>query len=141
MICDAFFEIPFYYPYSLWRGERAGYEVEFMNDRMRLKCISPQLEENFLTRAQERIAFENRYQKFFGQKPSKKRVEEFIKQGKSDAKKHFKNEYHARFGSWPSAHIEKEFVKDWRSAKMARSTRDKVFQSQREKLTAREAAR
>lgn len=117
----------------------AGYEVEFKNGRMRLKCISPQLEEKFSTRAQQRIAFENRYQKLFGQKPSKKRIEQFIKQGKSDAKKHFKNEYHARFGSWPSAQIEKEFVKDWRSAKMARSTRDKVFQSQREKLTAREA--
>ena len=113
----------------------ANYTVEFRQGRMRIQGVSLKTEYTFSTRARQRRGFERRYRKLFGRGPSQKRIEQFIKEGKSDAKQRFKNEYHAEFGKWPSKEIEEGFLQDWRSAKMAKSTKEEVYRNQREKLT------
>lgn len=113
----------------------AGYKVELVENRMRMADVSLRLEYKFSKRTQQRRAFEKRYRKLFGQEPSKKRIEQFIKEGRSAANARFRDEYQSLFGKLPSQEIVKVFVKDWRSAKMATTSREVIEKSRRSTLT------
>lgn len=116
-------------------AEAAGYRVEFVGNRMRLADVSLRLEYKFSKRTQQRRGFEKRYRNLFGEEPSKKRIEHFIKEGKSAAYARFRDEFQIRFGKPPSTNLVNDFVKDWRSAKMATTTREAILTSRRSVLT------
>lgn len=120
-------------------AEAAGYKVELVGKRMRIADVSLELEAKFSARTQQRRRFEKRYRNLFAQEPSKKRIEQFIKEGKSASIARFKDEYEIRFRKTPSQDLVNDFVKGWRSAKMATSTKDAVRKSQREALTRHDA--
>ncbi len=120
-------------------AEAAGYKVEFAGNRMRMADVSLRLEYKFSKRTQQRRGFEKRYRNLFGQEPSKRRIEHFIKEGKSAANARFRDEYQIRFGKSPSTDLVNDFVKDWRSAKMATTTREVIFKSRRSVLTGTDA--
>lgn len=95
----------------------AGYKVDLPENRLRLTGVGSELELTFSKRAQNRKKFEYRYEKVFGAKPDKKRIEHFIKDGQATAKKRFQVEYQAAFGKKPSAKLVDAFVVDWRTQK------------------------
>lgn len=115
--------------------ERLGYDVEWKGESFRLTAISPEMERTYSERTQQREAFTQRYTELFGQAPSKKRVEQFIKETKKPALKRFADEYRQAFGAKPTDEQITSFVKDWRTSKMARSTSEKVLLGQLKKLT------
>lgn len=117
---------------------KAGYSAELVDNRLKLP-VGLKLEYKFSKRTRRRRKFEKRYRKLFGHQPDKKRVEQFIKEGKSEAEQRFKDEYHVKFGRWPSKEVVSEFVQDWRSAKMATSTSEEVYLNQRSELTGLDA--
>lgn len=120
-------------------AEAAGYRVDFVGNRMRLADVSLRLEYKFSKRTQQRRGFEKRYRKLFCEEPSKKRVEHFIKEGKSAAYARFRDEYQIKFGKPPSTDLVNDFVKDWRSAKMATTTKETILKSRRSALTGADA--
>ena len=123
------------------RAEKLGYEIAWRrNGSFGIKGISRALEEKFSTRTLQRRAFEQRYEKLFGQRPCKERVADFIRDNKREATDRFRKEYSARFGCDPSTDTVKEFVKDWRSSKLKQISTAEVRRRQRARLTVSEAA-
>ena len=112
-----------------------GYDIEWNQSGFRLKEISPGLERKFSTRALQREAFEKRYRHLFQVDPSKARIEQFIKEGKEAATKRFQGEFEKALRRQPSREEIEAFVQDWRSAKMAHSSKVKVREGQRAKLS------
>jgi len=112
-----------------------GYDIEWTKNGFRLKEISLALEQKFSTRALQREAFEKRYRNLFKNDPSKARIEQFIKEGKGAARKRFQVEFEKAFRCKPSSQETEAFVQDWRSSKMAYSSRAKVRAGQLEKLS------
>lgn len=96
---------------------KLGYDVELPDNRLRLTGVGLRIEYKFSKRAQHRRKFEKRYRNMFGDLPSKKRVEHFIKDGQAAAEKRFIREYQGHFSRIPSKEIVDDFVIDWRSPK------------------------
>jgi len=119
--------------------ERLGYEVEWKNGAPRLTGITPDIENAFSVRSQQKKAFTQRYTELFKEEPSKKRIEQFIKETKKPAMKRFVSEYEQAFGRRPSDALMTSFVKDWRSDKMAHSSSDNVLAGQLKGLNVVEA--
>jgi len=119
----------------------AGYEVALPNNRLRLTGIGLRLEYKFSKRMQKRRKFEKRYRKMFGRKPDKKRIEHFIKEGKSAAQKRFTEEYQAYFGKHPTSKQIDEFVVDWRPGKKKGESNVDKSLYQRSQLTGHDAKR
>lgn len=118
---------------------KLGYKAELPDNRLRLSDIGLKLEYKFSKRAQHRRKFENRYRNMFGQKPDKKRVEHFIKDGKAAASKRFQNEYQRVFGKSPSKEAVEKFVVDWRTQKKENLGDLTKYSYQRSQLTSHDA--
>lgn len=108
------------------RTEKLGYKIVWRKEGFGIAGISEELERRFSRRMQQRQEFEDRYRRLFGAEPSKARIEQFIKEGKSAATARFRGEFTAAFGSSPTAAQIREFVKDYRSSHMKRSSRAEV---------------
>lgn len=96
---------------------KAGYKVDLTGNRLRLPEVGLKLEYKFSKRTQHRRNFEKRYRKIFGSKPDAKRIEHFIKDGRSAARERFAREYRGAFGVEPKQDLVDSFVVDWRSQK------------------------
>lgn len=115
--------------------QKLGYQTESDGETFRLQGIDRQLEKDLSQRAAQREQFEERYAEVFGHNPHKKRVEQFIKEGKAAATRRFQEEYQARFSQKPSEVLIRSFVRDWRSSKMARAEPDQVHAIQQQRIT------
>ena len=80
-----------------------GYEVESSRQEFRIDGIAKDVERAFSERTRQRLAFEERYEEVFGDKPTKRRVEQFIKGNRGAAEARFKAEYQTTFGKVPSS--------------------------------------
>jgi len=114
---------------------KLGYITEPDGEAFRLKGISSSIERAYSQRTLQRERFEERYKKLFGQDPSKKRIEQFIKDHKATATRRFRDEYEVAFGKEPSRKEVSEFVQEWRSSKMIKATREEVESIQRDRIT------
>jgi len=112
-----------------------GYATEQDREAFRLTGIDPSIEKSYSQRTLQRERFEERYKKLFEQDPSKKRIEQFIKDHKAAATRRFTDEYESAFGKKPSKEDVSEFVQDWRSSKMIKATRQEVEAIQRDRIT------
>ena len=63
-----------------------------------IEGISQDAENLFSARALQRLDFERRYKDTFGHRPSKRRIEQFIKDIKGAAEARFRAEYQSAFG-------------------------------------------
>jgi conjugative relaxase-like TrwC/TraI family protein len=117
------------------RLEALGYRTEPDGDSFRLADIPIELEKRYSTRARQREAFVQRFEQLFGEVPSKKRVEAFIKDDFGQAVQRFASEYEQAFGQKPSREVINDFVRDSRSQKLARLPTEKVRQRQLERVT------
>jgi len=113
---------------------KLGYETETAGEAFRLKAVDRKMEQLLSQRTVQRKSFEKRYAEAFGRAPDKKRIEQFIKEGKSAAVKRFKEEYEVAFGEKPESGTVEAFVRDWRSAKMHTSTATRVRELQQQRL-------
>lgn len=120
------------------RVKRLGYEIVWRKDGFGIVGISAEMEKRFSRRSSQRLDFEERYRKLFGTAPTKERVEQFIKEGKSAATTRFKGEFSEFFGRQPSAAEISGFVKDARSAEMKTSSKAEVYALQQGMLSRRE---
>lgn len=116
-----------YYRDMAKASEGLGYEVEWRKMGFGLKGISKESEDLLSTRTMQKRGFIERYKSVFGEMPSKKRVEYFVKEGKGAAHSRFRDEFQVRFGKAPSEVLQESFVKDWRSKKMKHSSPKEVF--------------
>lgn len=114
---------------------KLGYQTEQAGESFRLSGISQSTEQALSQRSVQREAFKKRYVEMFGHQPDKKRVEWFIKDGKTAAIRRFKDEYRAKLGKAPDEGIVANFVQDWRSAKMATTTREEVHALQLSRIS------
>ena len=117
------------------RIEKLGYQVRWDGENFRIRGIDRNLETLFSERAHQRVRFEQRYRDLFGSAPTKRRVEQFVKEGKSSATKRFKEEYRERLGVSASNQQVVAFVKDWRSSKLKEISTAEVRRWQQAKLT------
>ena len=124
----------FYYELAN-RAEELGYTVEWNEQGFRLAEVPLRTERKFSQRAVQRERFEQHYCQLFGRKPTKARIEQFIKERKGEATRRFRDEFKTAFKRHPNAREIKSFVRDWRSSKLERSTPDKVARLQRNKLS------
>ncbi|WP_411845636.1 MobF family relaxase [Roseibacillus persicicus] len=115
--------------------QRLGYRTQRDQEGFRLLDMRKSTEVAMSQRTVQRKSFENRYEKTFGHRPSKKRIEYFIKERKGAALKRFRDEFEVAFGTKPSAQQVSEFVVDWRSDKMATSSKEQVAQVRHHRLT------
>ncbi len=114
--------------------QNLGYETDRSGEAFRLSAVSDSADLRLSQRSLQREEFKKRYRDTFDHAPDKKRVEQFIKEGKSAAMKRFREEYEGAFGQSPSGDLVRSFVRDWRSTKMESSTAEAVHQRQRERL-------
>lgn len=121
------------------RAKDLGYEVEWRGMDFRLKGVNQKLDLVYSQRAVQRQAFEMRHKAVFGKHPSKRRVEQFIKEGQAAATKRFRAEYLIAFGRYPDKNEVGVFVKDWRDPKLARISTKEVRQLQRARMSPSEA--
>jgi conjugative relaxase-like TrwC/TraI family protein len=112
-----------------------GYELENEGEGFRIKGISREIEMAFSERTRQRLSFESRYRKLFGHSPTKRRVEQFIKDSEGAAEKRFAAEFKAAFGKMPTSGEVQAFVVDWREAKLQEISTPEVRQMQRDRLT------
>ncbi|GHC56054.1 MobF family relaxase [Roseibacillus persicicus] len=115
--------------------QQLGYRTQRDYEGFRLLEMRKSTEVAMSQRAVQRQRFEQRYTQTFGRRPSKKRIEYFIKDRKGAALKRFRDEFEVAFGTKPSAQQVSEFVVDWRSDKMATSSKDQVAQVRHHRLT------
>ena len=120
------------------RVKRLGYDLVWRKDGFGIVGVSAEMEKRYSRRGSQRLEFEARYEKLFGQPPSKERIEQFIKEGKSAATVRFKGEFSGRFGRQPSGAEINGFVKDARSADMKTSSRAEVHALQQGMLSKQE---
>jgi len=115
--------------------QRLGYRTQRDTEGFRLLDMPKKLEVIMSQRAVQKKRFEARYKEMFGHQPSKKRVDQFIKDRKGSAQKRFREEYEIRFGAKPTSQQVEKFVVDWRSDKMKRASSTQVAEIQRGRLT------
>ena len=120
------------------RVSALGYEVEWRGRVFRLKGLSEKLDLTFSQRAIQRQRFEQRYRTVFGKLPTKRRVEQFIKEGHAAAVTRFHQEHFVAFGWYPAKGDVNAFVKDWRDLKLTRISTAQVRKRQRERISAPE---
>lgn len=111
--------------------QRLGYRTQRDHEGFRLLDMNKSVELAMSQRTLQKKLFEARYEELFRRRPSKKRIEYFIKDRKDAALKRFRDEFEITFGTKPSPQQTAEFVIDWRSDKMASSTKDTVIEIQR----------
>lgn len=117
------------------RLKELGYQLESEGESFRIKGITQEMEEAFSVRANQRKAFEERYQKLFGHSASKRRIEEFIRDDRGAAELRFTNEFKTAFGRIPNTKELASFVKDWRDPKLQEISTLEVREGQRSRLT------
>ena len=117
------------------RLKELGYALESEGESFRIQGITKEIEEAFSVRANQRNEFEVRYRKLFGHAPSKRRIEEFIKDDRGSAELRFTNEFKTAFGRVPNTKELTEFVKDWRDPKLQEISTPEVRDQQRARLT------
>ncbi len=117
------------------RLRELGYTLEPEGESFRIRGISKEIEEAFSVRAKQRREFEMRYRKLFGHTPSKRRIEEFIKDDRGAAELRFTNEFKTAFGRVPNTKELAEFVKDWRDPKLQEISTPEVREKQCARLT------
>ncbi len=117
------------------RLRELGYTLEPEGESFRIRGISKEIEEAYSVRAKQRCEFEMRYRKLFGHAPSKRRIEEFIKDDRSAAELRFTCEFKTAFGRVPNTNELAEFVKDWRDPKLQEISTREVRETQRARLT------
>lgn len=120
------------------RVKRLGYDLVWRKDGFGIVGVSPEMEKRYSRRGSQRLEFEARHEALFGQPPSKERIEQFIKEGKSAATVRFKGEFSERFGRQPSGAEINSFVKDARSAHMKTSSKAEVYTLQQGMLSKEE---
>lgn len=120
------------------RVRKLGYDVLWRKDGFGIAGISEEWETRYSRRSAQRLEFEARYERLFGMPPSKQRIEQFIKEGKSAATTRFRAEFVERFGREASRSEERDFVRDYRSADMKRSSRAEVRALQQALLSDKE---
>ena len=115
-----------------------GYEVEPAKGShgFEIAGISEDAKQVFSERARHRVEFEKLYKQVFGHQPSKRRVEQFIKDIKGAADARFRAEYKSAFNEEPDAKLVAEFVQNARNPKLTEISTDEVRQRQRERLDA-----
>ncbi len=118
------------------RLKELGYALEMEGESFRIQGIAKEMEEAFSVRANQRRDFEERYRKLFGHAPSKRRIEEFIKDDRGSAELRFTNEFKTAFGRIPNTRELAAFVKDWRDPKLQEISTPEVREGQRARLTA-----
>ena len=117
------------------RLKELGYALESDGESFRIQGITKEMEEAFSVRANQRKEFEQRYSKLFGHAPSKRRIEEFIKDDRGAAELRFTNEFKTAFGRAPNTKELTAFVKDWRDPKLQEISTPEVREQQRARLT------
>lgn len=118
---------------------KLGYGITQEAGTFRIAGIDESLEKRFSQRTLQREKFESRYQATFGEAPGKRRVEQFIKDGKGAATRRFQEEYLARFSKVPDEKMVAGFVQDWRSSKMSKAEPDQVREIQRRRMSPEQA--
>jgi len=118
------------------RLTQLGYTIEAAKRGLGfgIEGISQEAEQLFSARALQRLDFEQRYRTTFGHRPSKRRVEQFIKDIRGAAEARYRAEYQSAFGKAPTDKQVEAFVRDWRDPKLAEISTEKVRQRQRERL-------
>jgi conjugative relaxase-like TrwC/TraI family protein len=103
------------------RLQRLGYKIEADKRSLgfRISGISAETERAFSERTRQRHDFEARYEDIFAHRPSKRRVEQFIKDNRGAAEARFRGEYETAFGKSPEQDLVDGFVRDWRDPKLA----------------------
>lgn len=124
----------FFYHDLAGRAQELGYGIEWRGNEFRLKDVPEKLDLVFSQRTVQRQAFEMRFQTVFKEAPSKRRIEQFIKEGRSAATKRFRAEHMASFGRYPSEQEISEFLRDWRDPKLARISTAEVRRLQRARM-------
>ncbi|MEZ5303049.1 MAG: MobF family relaxase [Verrucomicrobiales bacterium] len=117
------------------RLRQLGYTLEREGESFRIEGISREVEQAFSERTRQRLAFEKRYLDLFGHAPTKRRVEQFIKDNQGAAEVRFRAEFQAAFGKAPTADEVSAFVVDWREPKLREIATPAVRQRQRDRLT------
>ncbi len=115
-----------------------GYRTEPDGESFRLTSVSKELEKRYSTRARQRDAFVTRYEQVFGEPPSKKRVEAFIKDDVGKAAKRFWAEFELAFGHAPTRAEMTDFIRDPRSQKLTRISTADVRKQQLERISKNE---
>lgn len=118
------------------RLTQLGFDVEpaRSGEGFGIAGISEEAEQLFSARARQRHGFVERYSETFGHRPSKRRIEQFIKEDKGAAEVRFRAEFKAAFGNLPSKATVEAFVVDWRDRKLTEISTPEVRQRQRERL-------
>ncbi|MEZ5325908.1 MAG: MobF family relaxase [Verrucomicrobiales bacterium] len=118
------------------RLTQLGYEIEPAKGSLgfQIAGITKEMEQAFSERARQRLSFEDRYRNVFGHRPSKRRIEQFIKDNRGAAEVRFQAEYRNAFGKPPEKAAIEDFVRDWRNPKLAEISTPQVRQQQRERL-------
>ena len=93
------------------------------------------MEAEFSLRTQQRIAFGQRYVKLFGHTPSKRRVEQFIKEDKDAATVRFTAEFTRVYQRGPTQNEIDAFVIDWREPKLTEILTPRVRELQRKRIS------
>ena len=115
-----------------------GYAAESKNGTIAVVGINREMEKKMSQRSCQRERFEERYRNVFGEAPSKRRVEYFIKEGKEMSEQRFRAEYEAAFGSAPTSREVESFSIDWRETKSAAQIPKTLRQQQIARWTAQE---
>jgi conjugative relaxase-like TrwC/TraI family protein len=115
-----------------------GYQIEpaARGVGFQIAGITPEAEEAFSRRASQRQNFEQRYREVFGHRPSKRRVEHFIKDNQGAAEVRYRVEFEAAFGKPPDKIAIEAFVKDWRDPKLESISTEAVRAQQRQRVDA-----
>ncbi len=113
-----------------------GYQVEPAKgpNGFEIAGISEDAKQVFSERARQRVEFEKRYKQVFGHQPSKRRVEQFIKDIKGAAEVRFRAEYQSAFKKEPDAKLVADFVQNARNPKLTEISTGEVRQQQRERV-------
>ena len=128
----------FLYHHFARKLTQLGYDVEPAKGSLGFEIagISEDAKQVFSERARQRMEFERLYKQVFGHQPSKRRVEQFIKDIKGAAEARFRAEYKSAFKKEPDAKLVIEFVQNARNPKLTEISTDEVRQRQRERLDA-----
>ncbi len=118
------------------RLNQLGYEVSGAKggEGVEIAGISADVKQVFSERTRQRIEFEKRYKQVFGHQPSKRRVEQFIKDIKGAAEVRFRAEYKSAFRKEPAATLVAEFVQNARNPKLTEISTPEVRRRQQEQL-------
>lgn len=112
-----------------------GYRVEDAGkEGFTIAGIGPEAQHALSQRTLQRLAFERRYERTFGHRPSKRRVEQFVKDNRGAAEARYRAEFRNAFGRAPTSGEVEAFVRDWREPKLREIATADVRQLQRDRL-------